>query len=74
MILSRLAYCITRVKPNKPKQITFDSWHILTGDTVMLLNGVEKGKTGKVTKVYRKSNKVIVDGINIRYKIRRNSL
>ncbi|HUA13330.1 MAG TPA: 50S ribosomal protein L24 [Candidatus Sulfotelmatobacter sp.] len=35
------------------------------GDLVVVLAGKQKGKTGKVTKVHRKDNKVTVDGINV---------
>ncbi len=35
------------------------------GDTVMVRRGSDKGKTGKVTAVNPKLNKVTVDGINI---------
>jgi large subunit ribosomal protein L24 len=33
-------------------------------DTVMVIAGKDKGKTGKVTKVLPKENKVIIAGIN----------
>ncbi len=39
--------------------------HIKTGDTVVLLSGKDKGKTGKVTRVYPKTGKVMVEGLNI---------
>ncbi|MDB5170901.1 MAG: ribosomal protein [Candidatus Saccharibacteria bacterium] len=35
------------------------------GDTVIVLAGKYKGKTGKVTTVHPKENKVTVEGINI---------
>lgn len=35
------------------------------GDTVMVRSGRDKGKTGKVTAVHPRLNKVTVDGINI---------
>lgn len=35
------------------------------GDTVMVRSGRDKGKTGKITTVHPKLNKVTVDGINI---------
>lgn len=41
---------------------------IKTGDTVTVKSGAEKGKSGKVTKVLPKVNKVVVDGINVRTK------
>lgn len=39
--------------------------HVKSGDTVMVVSGKEKGKTGKVLKVIPKTNKVIVEGINM---------
>ncbi len=35
------------------------------GDTVLILSGKDRGKTGKVGKVLPKKKKIIVDGINI---------
>lgn len=38
---------------------------IKKGDTVLVISGKEKGKTGKVVSVDLRGNKVIVDGLNI---------
>ena len=35
-------------------------------DTVMIIAGNAKGKTGKVLKVYPSENKLIVEGVNIK--------
>ena len=35
-------------------------------DTVQIIAGRDKGKTGKVTRILTKSERVVVDGINIR--------
>ena len=35
------------------------------GDTVLVITGKDKGKTGKVLDVFPNDNKVLVDGINI---------
>lgn len=37
--------------------------HIKTGDSVVVLWGEEKGKTGKVTKVYPKQGLALVEGV-----------
>jgi large subunit ribosomal protein L24 len=37
-------------------------------DTVTILSGNDKGKRGKVLRVLRSQNKVIVEGINLVYK------
>ncbi len=41
------------------------SMTVKKGDNVLVITGKDKGKTGKVTDVSPKSNKVLVDGINI---------
>ena len=38
---------------------------IKVGDNVKIIAGKDKGKTGNVTKTFKKVDKVIVDGINI---------
>ena len=38
---------------------------IKKGDTVMVIAGKDKGKTGKITHVFSKKRRVIVAGINI---------
>lgn len=39
---------------------------IRKNDTVMVISGNDKGKTGKVLKVFPKEFKVIIEGINLR--------
>ncbi len=39
--------------------------HVKTGDTVIILSGKDKGKTGKVLQVSPKEKKVIIEGLNI---------
>jgi large subunit ribosomal protein L24 len=39
--------------------------HIKKGDTVIVLAGRDKGKTGKVLVAMPKDNKVIVEGMNM---------
>ena len=38
---------------------------ITKGDTVRVMRGDDKGKEGKVTRVYPKTGRVTVDGVNI---------
>lgn len=38
---------------------------IKTGDTVIVIAGKEKGKTGKVLKTLPKENRVIVENLNM---------
>lgn len=35
------------------------------GDTVVVIAGKDKGKKGTVTKVFTKTNKVLVEGVNV---------
>ena len=41
---------------------------IKTGDTVKILSGKDRGKTGKITHVFVKDNRVVVEGVNVRKK------
>jgi large subunit ribosomal protein L24 len=42
--------------------------HIKIGDTVKVISGFDKNKTGEVLKLYRNSGKVLVKGINFKFK------
>ena len=39
--------------------------HVRKDDVVVVITGKEKGKQGKVTKVYPKTNRVVVEGVNM---------
>ena len=39
--------------------------HVKTGDTVKVIAGNDKGKTGKIVSVKTDKNKVIVEGLNM---------
>ena len=39
--------------------------HVKTGDTVKVIAGNDRGKTGKVVSVKTDSNKVVIEGVNI---------
>lgn len=39
---------------------------IRKNDTVMVISGNDRGKTGKVLKVFPKESKIIIEGINMR--------
>lgn len=41
------------------------SLHVKTGDTVFVISGKDKGKTGKIVKVFLNKGKVVVEGINM---------
>jgi len=42
--------------------------HVKKGDTVLVLAGNEKGKSGKVLEVFPKIKMVLVDGVGMRKK------
>eukprot|EP01129_Flabellula_baltica_P014275 TRINITY_DN67_c0_g1_i1.p1 TRINITY_DN67_c0_g1~~TRINITY_DN67_c0_g1_i1.p1 ORF type:complete len:188 (-),score=53.36 TRINITY_DN67_c0_g1_i1:26-589(-) len=52
----------TNLEPEK----RIKTWKIVSGDTVEITKGKDKGKRGKVVKVLRKKNKIVVEGINLR--------
>ena len=39
--------------------------HVTKGDTVRVMRGDDKGATGKVIRVYTKTGRVVVEGVNI---------
>jgi len=39
--------------------------HVVVGDTVRVMRGEDKGKEGKVLRVFRKTARVTVDGVNV---------
>jgi large subunit ribosomal protein L24 len=39
--------------------------HVTAGDQVRVMRGEDKGKEGKVLRVFRKTGRVTVDGVNI---------
>jgi large subunit ribosomal protein L24 len=45
--------------------------HVSTGDTVRVVRGDDKGKEGKVMRVYTKKGRIVVEGVNIVKKHRR---
>jgi large subunit ribosomal protein L24 len=45
--------------------------HVRKGDTVRVLRGDDKGREGKVLKVFTKTGRVLIEGVNIVKKHRR---
>ena len=45
--------------------------HVTKGDTVRVMRGEDKGKEGRVMKVFTKTGRVLVEGVNIVKKHRR---
>ena len=40
-------------------------WRIFVGDEVVVVSGQDKGKTGKILKIDRRNEQVLVDGVNL---------
>ena len=45
--------------------------HVTKGDTVRVVRGDDKGKEGKIIRVYRKTGRITVEGVNIAKKHRK---
>jgi large subunit ribosomal protein L24 len=41
------------------------------GDTVIVISGNDRGQTGTVQEVMREKNRIVVEGINLRYRHRK---
>jgi len=42
--------------------------HVKVGDQVTIISGFHKNETGEVTRINRKTGKIIVQGINFKFK------
>ena len=42
--------------------------HVKMGDTVMITSGFHKNETGEIIKINKKTGKIIVKGINFKFK------
>lgn len=42
--------------------------HVKIGDTVKVISGFNKNKTGEVIKIYKNTGKVLVKGLNFKFK------
>ncbi len=54
-----------RAKSSRKKLTLPQSYHVKKGDTVMVIAGKDKGKTGTVKLVLRNKGKVVVEGLNL---------
>jgi len=46
----------------------FQKMHVKIGDNVRVLSGSDKNKTGEIIKLFHTNGKVIVKGINFKFK------
>ena len=42
--------------------------HVKVGDTVKVISGFNKNKIGEITKIYKNTGKILVKGINFKFK------
>ena len=47
--------------------------HVKKGDLVQVISGNDRGKTGEVKRALPRENRVVVEGINLRWRHRRRS-
>ena len=45
--------------------------HVRKGETVIVIAGNDKGRTGTIQRVYTAENRVLVEGVNLRWKHKR---
>ncbi|KAJ1725635.1 hypothetical protein LPJ53_000114 [Coemansia erecta] len=50
------------------KDLQLKTWKITRGDQVMVISGKDRGQTGTVTEVMRKTNSVFVRGLKLAFK------
>jgi large subunit ribosomal protein L24 len=49
--------------------------HVKVGDTVQILSGFHKNETGEVLKINRKNGKLLIKGVNFKFKhVKPNSI
>lgn len=62
------AHLRPRGKLKKNEQHPIERWNIVTGDSVVVVNGPCTGERGKVLEVLRAKKRVVVEGVNMRLK------
>lgn len=55
----------TKVKGKPKPTVETTRWNIVRGDLVQVIQGPQTGQQGKILEVIRKSNRVIIDGVNL---------
>ena len=64
--MKRLVY--RKAKRKRQPVRTRVKMHITKGDTVEVISGNDKGKRGRVIRVYPETGRVMIEGVNIRKK------
>jgi large subunit ribosomal protein L24 len=52
----------------KAKEVVRHNMHVKVGDTIQVMAGKDKGKIGKVSRIFAKTSKIVVEGVNIQTK------
>ncbi|HEY4319615.1 MAG TPA: 50S ribosomal protein L24 [Gemmatimonadales bacterium] len=60
-------------RPRAGGRVERQRMHITKGDTVQVLSGDDKGKRGTVLRVYPKTGRVAIDGVNLAKRHRRGT-
>jgi large subunit ribosomal protein L24 len=55
-------------KNAKAKKVIHHPMHVKTGDTVKVITGKDKGKVGEVQRIFTKTSKIVVAGVNMQTK------
>ena len=55
----------TRLHARHAENAARQKMHVSKGDTVRVMRGEDKGKEGKVLRVYLKTGRVLVEGVNL---------
>ena len=49
----------------KSKSQKMEKMHLRKGDEGIVISGAHQGKHGKVLKVFRKTNRIVIEGVNL---------
>ncbi|PIA14501.1 ribosomal protein L24 [Coemansia reversa NRRL 1564] len=64
-ILKNVNSRVQTIEKVLPKRLQLKKWNIIKGDEVMIVSGKDRGKTGTITEVSRKTNSVFVRGLKL---------
>ena len=70
-------YRKTRGKRNRTRHeinAEREKLHVATGDTVRVVRGDDRGKEGKIIRVHTKTGRVVIEGVNIVQKHRKERI
>jgi hypothetical protein len=61
----KLGKSLLKVKGKPTPKVETTRWNIVRGDLVQVIQGPQTGQQGKILEVIRKTNRVIIDGVNL---------